>query len=294
MVRNELDFVFVSGQTAANLAKNDRFVVTYRPFTTPLVLATYRQHAELLVARGIATPQHDTAGLYYTLKMKDFAALYPDTTWADLTREAREKDPSTQGVEADKLVLAQTTSLCDSYGAGAYLGLLAWVSTDKVVQDDAEADRLADRLGPMFLAQGDSLVSPADLYFSPEGPGVAPIVVIYEHQYLAKQVANVVNRGEPDTSRVLLYPDGGVLTEPEFVAYTESGRLLAELIAGDPELEHRSLELGHRVLDSDANNSDKLDDYLRSRGLSLYPFDQTAVLPEPRVLTRMVNRVGSC
>jgi hypothetical protein len=293
-VRDELDFVFVSGQTAAELAKDDRFVVTYRPFTTPLVLATYRPHAEVLAAAGLATRHRDSAGLYYTLRMKDFAALYPDTTWTGLTERARKNDPAVEAVEAEKLVLAQTTNLCDSYGAGAYLGLLAWVMAGKAVQDNAEADRVADQLGPMFRAQGDSVVSPADLYFSPEGPGVAPIVVIYEHQFLAKQVANIANHGEPDEFRVLLYPDAGVLTEPEFVAYTEKGRVLAELIANDSDLEHRSLELGYRVLDSDENNSEKLDGYLRDRGLSLYPFGQSATLPEPKVLNRIVDRVGSC
>ncbi|MFC7612798.1 hypothetical protein ACFQV2_03225 [Actinokineospora soli] len=291
-VRDELDFVFVSGQTAAELAKDDRFVVTNRPFTTPLVLATYQQHADLLVAAGHAT--RDGSGLYYTLEMEDFAALYPDTTWTELSKRALANNPSAVPVEAEKLVLAQTTNVCDSYGAGAYLGLLAWVTEGRAVQDDAHADRVADRLGPMFRAQGDSLVSPADLYFSPEGPGVAPIVVMYEHQYLAKQAANVEARGGPDRTRVLLYPDAGVLTEPEFVAYTEEGRVLAELIATDPDLERRSLELGYRVLDSDDNNSEKLDAYLRDRGLSLYPFGQSATLPEPRVLTRMVQRVGSC
>ncbi|WP_372347366.1 hypothetical protein [Streptomyces sp. KL116D] len=45
----------------------------------------------------------------------------------------------------------------------------------------------------------------ADSYFSDEGENIAPVSLIYEHQYLAHQVSHQRRHHEQDTSRVLLY-----------------------------------------------------------------------------------------
>lgn len=56
------DVVFPSGQPAADLITRERAranhpALTYRPFVSPIVLATYRQYAETLVDAGAAEAQ---------------------------------------------------------------------------------------------------------------------------------------------------------------------------------------------------------------------------------------------
>ncbi|MFD0394397.1 hypothetical protein ACFQ3Z_26960 [Streptomyces nogalater] len=45
-----------------------------------------------------------------------------------------------------------------------------------------------------------------ETYVSAEGKSISPIAVIYEHQFLAHQIAARSATGHVDTGRVLLYP----------------------------------------------------------------------------------------
>jgi hypothetical protein len=56
------DFAFPSGQPAADvildrLRPKERRTSTYKPFTTPLILATFRRYADALVNARVATPR---------------------------------------------------------------------------------------------------------------------------------------------------------------------------------------------------------------------------------------------
>jgi hypothetical protein len=58
------DFVFPSGAPAGNLILSrlkaqGRSTTVYKPFTSPIVLATYREYPEALRAAGVATAQTD-------------------------------------------------------------------------------------------------------------------------------------------------------------------------------------------------------------------------------------------
>src|SRR5262249_11986689 len=86
------DFAFPSGQPSADLIINDRnsaqpakFTKVFRPFTSPIVLATYREYAETLRANGIAVAQQDDpeGPLYYRLDLKAFLDVVanPAKTW---------------------------------------------------------------------------------------------------------------------------------------------------------------------------------------------------------------------
>ena len=154
---------------------------------------------------------------------------------------------------------------------------------------------------------GLPLTAPMENYLTPEGPSIAPIVVVYEHQFLAHQVQFTERYGKPDHDRVLLYPGTRLQpkpeltvlqTEPELIALTDDGDRLGRLLITDPQLRRRALELGYRVLDfTGLNSSDQLATFLTEHGLPvpIVPARSTrTVLPELPLLETMIPVVGNC
>jgi hypothetical protein len=295
------DIVFPSGQPAADLitrkrAAEGRPAGTFRPFVSPIVLATYREYARTLEAAELAEPLPGTPRgaepLYYSLEMEPFLRKAQDgTRWHDLRIERH-------GIQNSNKVLAQTSDICDSNSGGTYLGLVSYVRNGATVpQSPEEADRFADRIKLLLNDQGLPHAERNQTYLSPEGKSIAPIVVIYEHQFLAHQLAAKARTGKVDDDRVLLYPSVRFVTEPQLIALTPEGEQLGRLISEDSELQHRATELGFRVLDSDSPATGALDDLLRERGIQapvLSDSDTKAVLPRLGLLERMIERVGDC
>ncbi|GAA0380747.1 hypothetical protein Acor_02370 [Acrocarpospora corrugata] len=94
------------------------------------------------------------------------------------------------------LILAQTSDLCDANHAATYLGLLAFTENKgpdgngRVVTTGEEARAVARRIRPMLLARGMAAQELHPLYFVDEGRQW-PLIVLYEHQFLAYQVGAV-------------------------------------------------------------------------------------------------------
>jgi len=155
------DFVMPSGEPDADriLSSHPGDEHTYRPFVTPLVLATYREYAETLVDAGIATRQGGSATtLYYTLDTGRFiSSVERQQTWLQLGIRKH-------GVENGNKVLAQSSDVCTSNSAGTYLGIVAFIKNNySIPQTEAEADDLARRIKPIVTAQG----MPAPEMFGP-------------------------------------------------------------------------------------------------------------------------------
>ncbi|MEW2397105.1 hypothetical protein [Streptomyces sp. NPDC046862] len=300
------DVVFPSGQPAADLITRERAranhpALTYRPFVSPIVLATYRQYAETLVDAGVAEAQPGSGDrpLYYRLTMDRFLNLTSEgKRWSD-------PDPDIgigierHGVRNSNKILAQTSDICESNSAGTYLGLVAFVENDNDAPDDTRtADRIAQRIKPLLVEQGLPSSERAETYLSVDGQSLAPISVIYEHQFLAHQIQYKADEGRTDDDRVLLYPSTRFVTEPQLVALTKDGARLGELIRDDPELQHRAMELGFRGRDARRDaTSDQLAEFLTDRGIPVpvtSSDDTRAVLPRLALLERMIQRVGGC
>ncbi|MFJ8532904.1 hypothetical protein [Streptomyces sp. NPDC093591] len=298
------DVVFPSGQPAADLisrerAEANRPVLLYRPFVSPIVLATYRNYAEALSDHGVATPQPGPDGrpMYYTLDMTAFVKLTREgKRWNDIRIERH-------GVSNSNKILAQTSDICESNSAGTYLGLVAFIENDKdAPDDDKEAAAVARRIKPLLLEQGLPGSERAETYLSPDGPSIAPISVIYEHQFLAHQIGHQAQKGSTDTERVLLYPSTRFVTEPQLVALTGDGARLGELVSEDPELQHRAMELGFRARNTNGGTSgdtagDELVDFLTERHIPVPTTssnDTRAVLPQLPLLEQMIKTVGDC
>ncbi|GAA2417738.1 hypothetical protein GCM10010420_55110 [Streptomyces glaucosporus] len=304
------DVVFPSGQPAADLisrerAQANRPVLLYRPFLSPIVLATYRDYAEVLAAEGVAKRLPSPGGppMYYTLDMRKFL---------DLARGKRKgvQRGSQDGYRWDEIddknrvrngnkILAQTSDICEANSAGTYLGLVAFVEHGNDAPDsEAEADQLARKIKPLLIEQGLPSSERADTYLSPDGQSIAPISVIYEHQFLAHQLRHKAQKGETDNERVLLYPSTRFVTEPQLVALTDDGARLGELVSEDPELQHRAMELGFRTRGANSGaSSDELTRFLTERQIpapTTSSDDTRAVLPSLPLLERMIEIVGDC
>ncbi|EPH43607.1 hypothetical protein STRAU_3335 [Streptomyces aurantiacus JA 4570] len=308
-----MDVVFPSGQPAARLImrQQQRSVRTARPFVTPLVLGTFRDYAKTLVAAGVARPQRAPGGgetLYYDLDMKNFLKLIEDQkTWNGI-----DFDEHTDRSNAGR-VLVRTSSVCESNSAGTYLSILAFVKNGNQAPGTERGRHrragvggpaadpvldVAEQVKPLINLQGMASDEQADSYFSDEGESIAPVSLIYEHQFLKHQVDHQKKRGKQDSRRVLLYPSPHALTEPELISLGERGDRLTDLMESDAALRRRAIELGFRVrFSGEDGTSEQLNAYLREHDVQVptpNP-DQTKVdAPDLNALERIINHVGSC
>ncbi|MGW0204920.1 hypothetical protein ACWDZ8_03565 [Streptomyces sp. NPDC003233] len=306
------DVVFPSGQPAADLITRKRAAeghpaTTYRPFVSPVVLGTYREYAETLQDAGIATPlpgvPTGSKPLYYSLNMQKFLQATADGRRWDLLgtdRNGHRIGIDRHGIHNGNKVLAQTSDICEANSAGTYLGLVSYVwNHDNIPQDTAEATRFAERIRLLLNDQGMPSSEKNETYVSAEGKSIAPIAVIYEHQFLAHQIATQAGTGHLDSERVLLYPSARFITEPQLIALTPAGDRLGDLISKDPALQKRAMELGFRVRDAEGASatSDSLTRFLTDHHIQapvLSDDDTKAVLPRLDLLEKMIEIVGDC
>jgi hypothetical protein len=197
-------------------------------------------------------------------------------------------------------VLARTPGVCRANSAATYLGLLAFVKNGGIPPvNEADVDRLAAQLQPLIIATGIPEPDLFQAYVTPDGKSKGPVVVVYEHQFLAHQIEYQRRTGKQDLERVLLYPEEEFQTDPEFISLKAGGAdQLAELLANDPALRERMLELGYRVLDGDRDTvgATQLFDYLTARDIPVpRRADYTrAEIPHLDLLERMIRAVDRC
>ncbi|WP_410660051.1 hypothetical protein [Amycolatopsis sp. lyj-112] len=306
---SQYDFVFLSGESAAGLVRRSRANQwtgsARQPFTSPIVLATYRRYAETLAENKIAKKPAGDNPLYYTLDTEKFIqAMKRKQTWDSL-------GIAKFGAANGNQVLAQTSNICDANSGATYLILLAFLENGRQVPvvdphragepagppNLSSAQALANRIKPLVVAQGFPSADLSESYAN-LAEGDKPIVVIYEHQYLAMQLRAKAQSGQADTDRVLLYPQDNILTKPQFLALKPEAERLGELLTFDPELQRRAMELGFGVATpTGSTKSARLYDFLRERGLpspESAEDDSTTPLPDNLVLEEMIKTAGDC
>ncbi|MEV6979566.1 hypothetical protein [Kitasatospora sp. NPDC093806] len=293
------DFLFPSGRPAANEIIARRKAAnessnSYYPFVSPLVLATYRDYAETLEDAGIATPQHPDGRrdvtLYYALKLGDFLdKTAAHKTWNDL-------DIGRHGTTNGNVVVAQTSHICESNSAETFLAQVAFTRNGNAVPEDSVADSLTAAIKPLLGVQGMPGADVFEPYVAPEGRGIAPVVVAYEHQYLAYQAGYYDRNHKIDTDRVLLYPTARFITQPQFISLNPDADRLGELLTHDRRLRERAVALGFHTI-GDGADSGELAKYLGARGIPApdsHTDDTKTIMPRQDLLNRMVREVGDC
>ena len=235
---SKYDFGFPSGLPAATqLRQAAKAQNVYNPFYTPMVLASWRPIAEILVANKIAEKQGE---IYYVVDLPALMALIEKgTRWRDLK--------GSQAFATGKAVLVNSTDVRTSNSAAMYLALASYLANNQqIVQSQEDVDRVLPVVAPLFLRQGlqeTSSAGPFEDYLA-LGMGKAPLLMAYESQIVELWLKN------PDKTQsdmVMLYPRPTVFSKHVLVPYTPAGARLGAALETDPALRALAHEYGYRT-----------------------------------------------
>ena len=235
------DFAFPSGSPAAEKIKREAKVnKAYEVFFTPMAVASWKLIAGILEANGIVS-QRD--GIYYIIDMTRLLQFaIAEQRWSDLAKH--------EAYNVKKSVLMATTDVRQSNSAAMYLSLASYIlNNNNIVDSAAQIEPIIQRLESLFLRQGlveNSSAGPFNDYLV-MGPGKAPLVMIYEAQYL--QEATRANSGLSD-AMTLLYPEPTIFTKHILIPFNDKGDRLGVALADDPELQKLAIEHGFRNRDA--------------------------------------------
>ncbi|WP_197039764.1 three-helix bundle dimerization domain-containing protein [Nocardia sp. NRRL WC-3656] len=230
------DFAFPSSSLAAERIQRERGITAkYTPFSSPMVVASFRPIVDLLARAGIARP-----GTVPAFDMRRYLDLTQQgTQWDQL--EANTSYP------VRKNVLISTTDPRTSNSAAMYLAVAAYVANDDaIVQGPAAENFVLSKVSRLFTKQGyteNSSAGPFGEYLT-AGMGPTPMVWGYESQFVEAAVA-----GKLPADAVMLYPSPTVLSRHTLVPLTATGDRVGQLLSTDPELQRLAAEHGFRTAD---------------------------------------------
>ncbi|MFI2558908.1 three-helix bundle dimerization domain-containing protein [Nocardia farcinica] len=230
-------FAFPSSATAAERIQRARGVATkYTPFSSPMAIATFAPLADLLTGAGVLRP-----GPVPTVDMARYLELVQrNTEWTHL--------PGNTVYPVRKNILVSTTDPRTSNSAAMFLAIAAFVANDNAVVQGSDAEqRVLPQLTRLFTGQGyaeNSSAGPFQEYLT-AGMGPAPLVLIYEAQYV-----EALAQGRIQPGMVLAYPSPTVLSTHTVVPFDEPGDRLGRLLTTDPELQRLAAEHGFRTRDA--------------------------------------------
>ncbi|MGR9053873.1 MAG: hypothetical protein ACU84J_14600 [Gammaproteobacteria bacterium] len=234
---DQYDFAFPAGIPAAEKIRRERRATkSVQPFFTPMVIASWKPIAEILMANGIVEFR-DKA--YYIIDMNRlFRLIIEKKRWNELKEASR--------YPANKSVLVTTTDIRTSNSAAMYLALASYVlNGNAIVQNDAQIADIIEPLAALFMRQGfteNSSAVPFQDYLT-MGPGKTPMVMIYEAQFLSEAA-------KPDSplsdDMVLLYPEPTLFTKHIYIPLSEAGRRLGEILTTDQTVQQIATEYGLR------------------------------------------------
>jgi hypothetical protein len=234
----KFDFGFPSGAPAAQQLRSlSKASNVYTPFYTPIVFASWRPIAEILVANGMAAKQGD---FYFIVDMPGLlAAVEKGTRWKELK--------ASSAFPTSKSVLVNSTDVRTSNSAAMFLSLASYIANNQqIVQSQEDVDRVMPIVAPLFLRQGfqeQSSAGPFEDYLA-LGMGKAPLLVAYESQMVEFWLKNP-ERLKADM--VLLYPKPTVYSKHVLVPYTPAGARLGAALESDPALRELAHEYGYRT-----------------------------------------------
>jgi hypothetical protein len=232
------DFGFPSGApAAAELRVIAKPTETYSPFYTPIVIASWRPIARLLIADHIVTERD---GNYFVTDMPALLDL--------MKRHARWKDlEGNTAFATNKAVLLSSTDVRTSNSAAMYLSLASYLENGQsVIESQDQVDRVLPFMSELFLRQGfqeSSSAAPFEDYLA-LGMGKTPLLVAYESQMVAFWLAHP-ERLKDDM--VILYPIPTVFSKHVLVPFNEKGMRLGQLLEHDPELQSLAHQYGFRT-----------------------------------------------
>lgn len=271
------DFGFPAGAPAAITLQNKAGAKQVFPtFFTPMAVASWQLLVPVLEKEGLVK-KSDNA--HYIVDMKRLLALSDQgLRWRDLK--------SNTVFATGKSILISSTDVRKSNSGAMYLALASYVANDSNVVDNAEqAARVLPFVTALFLRQGLQESSSAGPFedYATMGVGKAPLVMIYESQFLEYQS----KRAKPNPDMVLLYPQPTLYTKHILVPFNDHGRRLGEVLSTDPELQKMAAEYGYRTATTEHFTS-----FLQTHGLQA-PVALVDVIDPPsyETLERMIQAI---
>jgi hypothetical protein len=239
---SKYDFGFPSGAPAAvQLKAQAKAATVFNPFYTPMVFASWRPIAEILVANGIAERKGE---IYYVVDLPGLMALVEKgTRWRELKHS--------EAFATSKAVLVNSTDVRTSNSAVMYLALASYVANQQqIVQSQEDVDRVLPVVAPLFLRQGfqeQSSAGPFEDYLA-LGMGKAPLLMTYESQLVEFWLKHPDKLKSSDPNgMVVMYPKPTVYSKHVLVPYTPAGVRLGTVLENDPALRALAHEYGYRT-----------------------------------------------
>lgn len=234
------DVAFPAGAHAAvKIAQNTNSKRTFTSFYTPMAVASWKTLVPVLEKAGLVSKKD---GAYYIVDMAKLVDMMEKgTRWRDL--------PENTAYAVGKSILVSSTDVRKSNSGGMYLALAAYLANgNNVVDNEADADKVAAAMVGLFSRQGfqeSSSAGPFEDYTS-MGIGKAPLVMIYEQQFLEYVLAH----SNPNRDMVLLYPVPTILSKHTLVALSDNGARFAQAMVSNPKISSIAQGYGFRTQDS--------------------------------------------
>ncbi|MBS1188641.1 MAG: hypothetical protein H6R10_433 [Rhodocyclaceae bacterium] len=232
------DFAFIGGHAASVRVQEITGVRrTYRPFFSILVLASWRQVADVLAANGLV--QKSEEGAYVVDTAQLFEAIRGGRQWSDL-----------RGGSSLKLLRPISVQAADFRLANSSRGLLALAgyaaNAGSGLESGGSQGRTAPYLRPLMKRQGSQAESGVDLFADYVGVGISgyPLIAVDESEFIAYRLRQEGN-GLADAT--LLYPQPGVTIKHTLIPLTPAGDHLGRALRDDPELRRLATAYGYRV-----------------------------------------------
>lgn len=239
---SKYDFGFPSGAPAgAQLKAQAKAAAVFNPFYTPMVFASWRPIAEILVANGLAELKGE---IYYVVDLPGLMALVDKgTRWRELKKS--------EAFATSKAVLVNSTDVRTSNSAAMYLALASYLANNQqIVQSQEDVDRVLPVVAPLFLRQGfqeQSSAGPFEDYLA-LGMGKAPLLMAYESQLIEFWLKHPDKLKSKDANgMVVMYPKPTVYSKHVLVPYTPAGVRLGTVLENDPALRALAHEYGYRT-----------------------------------------------
>ena len=234
----ELDAAWPAGaNVAADWSGAMKGSSTYQVFSTPLAIASWKALVPVFEKNGLAKMSGATHGDFYLEKA--LPLMLKATRWNQL------KDNTVFAV--NKGFLVNTPDLRKSNTGSLFIAALAYIqNNNEVLQDIDKAREMAEGLAPLITRQGfqeSTLAGPFEDYIG-QGMGKAPLVLIYESQFLDAKRAGKLRDGH-----VLLYPQPGLVLKHVLVGQSAAGKKLGELLSGNVEIQKIAAKYGFRTND---------------------------------------------
>lgn len=270
------DFVFPSSAPAAQKVREQGsgYSVDF-PFFSPMAVASWQPIAEILEGQGAVTKDGDS----YVLDMAKFVDIASSgARWRDFG----------DTFASPRTVQIRSTDIRTSNSAAMYLSILNYEFQQRDPARGDDVSYLVESIAPFFTGQGYSESSSSGPFaeYLAQGMGAAPMVMVYEAQYLGEQMGPN-SRIRDDMVLLQLHPT--VLANHGIVGVTAEGKELGKLLTNDPQLQQLAARHGFRPA-----TSGSLAQEMESQGLEP-PRDYVNSIDPPNYdrLEQLIDGVGT-